>query len=123
VQSIVKALGIAGVCVACLGGCVLAPASFIVTWVVPHAINGKGLPEDAADLVTGKDCRVIESIVRKDRKTCETRDSPETRKDFKGLAGLLEDRTQSRDEASRSLPGDQAAANEDTALGASRSYH
>ena len=120
-QSIVKAVGIACVCMACLGGCVLAP-SFIVTWVVPHVINGKGLEEDAADLVTGKDCRLIESIVRKDRKTCETRDSPETRKDFRGLARLLDDRTQSRDETSRSLPSDQAAVNEDTAPGASRSY-
>jgi hypothetical protein len=65
VQSIVKAVGIACVCMACLSGCVLAP-SFIVTWVVPHVINGKGLEEDAADLVTGKDCRLIESIVRKE---------------------------------------------------------
>jgi hypothetical protein len=121
VQSIAKSVGIACVCLACLGGCVLGP-SFIVTFVVPHVINGKGLEEDAADLVTGKDCRVIESMVRKDRKTCETRDAPETRKDFKGLAGLLDDRTQSHNEASRSFPGDQAAVNEDTAPGASRSY-
>jgi hypothetical protein len=122
VRSIVKAVGIGCVCMACLGGCALAPASFIVTWVVPHAINGKGLPEDAADLVTGKDCRVIEGIVRKDRKTCETRGSPETRKDFKGLAGLLDDGTRRHDEASHSLSGDQAAVNEDTGPGASRSY-
>jgi hypothetical protein len=121
VQSIVKAIGIACVCAACFSGCVLGP-SFIVTWVVPHVINGKGLEEDAADLVTGRDCRVIEGIVRKDRKTCETRGSPETRKDFKGLAGLLDDRTPSRDEATRSVSGDQAAVNEDTAPGASRSY-
>ena len=51
-QSIVKAVSIACGCMACLGGCVLAPPSFIVTWVVPHAINGKGLEEDAADIVT-----------------------------------------------------------------------
>jgi hypothetical protein len=44
-------------------------------------------------LGTGKDCRVIEGIVRKDRQTCETRGSPETRKDFKGLSGLVEDKS------------------------------
>ena len=94
-QAIVKAVGIASLCMACLGGCVVVaavPASFMITEVVPHAINGKGLPEDAADLATGKDCRVIEGIVRKDRQICETRGSPETHKDFKGLSGVVEDR-------------------------------
>ena len=91
-----RAVGIACLCTVFLGSCVIVaavPASFVVTEVVPHAINGKGLPEDAADLVTGKDCRVIEGIVRKDRQTCETRGSPETRKDFKGLSGLVEDKS------------------------------
>lgn len=95
-QAVVKAVGIACLCMACLGGCVVVaavPASFMITEVVPHAINGKGLPEDAADLVTGKDCRVIEGVVRKDRQICETRGSPETRKDIKGLSGLVEDRS------------------------------
>jgi hypothetical protein len=50
-------------------------------------VNGKGLAEDGADAVTGKDCRVIEGTIRKDRKYCETRGSAETDKDFKGLMG------------------------------------
>lgn len=94
-----KAVGIAWLSVVCLGGCVVAaavPASMMVTEVVPRAVNGKGLPEDAADLVTGKDCRVIEGTIRKDREICETRDSPETRKDFKGLSGLVEDKAPSK---------------------------
>jgi hypothetical protein len=89
-----KSVGVR-LCAVFLSGCVVVaavPASFIVTEVVPRAINGKGLPEDAADLVTGKDCRVFEGVVRKDRQICETRGSPETRKDFKGLSGALENK-------------------------------
>ena len=91
-RSRTKVIG-AFLCAACLSGCVAAPASIILTEVVPRAINGKGLPEDAADLVTGKDCRVIEAALRRDRQICEPRGSPEARKDFKGLSGLSDDRT------------------------------
>jgi len=67
-----------------LAGCA-APGFFVVTEVAPRAVNGKGLAEDGADAVTGKDCRVIEGMVNKDRKVCETRGSPATKKDFKGF--------------------------------------
>ncbi len=65
----------------------MEPAFFAVTEVAPRAVNGKGLAEDGADAVTGKDCRVIEGTVRKDRKLCEARGSPATHHDFKGLIG------------------------------------
>jgi hypothetical protein len=57
---------------------------------LPRAVNGKGLAEDGADAVTGKDCRIIEGTVRKDRKLCENRGSPATHKDFKGAMGLAD---------------------------------
>ena len=70
-----------------------APATLVagvpdifITEVAPRAVNGKGLAEDVADEATGKDCRVIEGTVRKDRKICETNNSSETKKDFKGLS-------------------------------------
>jgi len=66
----------------------------VATEVAPRAINGKGLAEDGVDAATGKDCRVIEGAIRKNRKFCETRNSPETQKDFKGAEGLLEDDNQ-----------------------------
>ena len=66
------------------------PLDFVTTEVLPRAVNGKGLIEDGADIVTGKDCRVIEGTVREDRKVCETRGSEATKKDFKGLSGLSE---------------------------------
>jgi len=79
-----------------LGGCAAViiagvPIDFVTTEVLPRAVNGKGLVEDGVDLVTGKDCRVIEGTMRDDRQICETRNSPATKKDFKGLSGLLGD--------------------------------
>ena len=76
-----------------LAGCAAAifgaiPINIFTTEVVPRAINGKGLVEDGVDLATGKNCRLIEGTVRNDRKVCETKNSPATRKDFKGLSGL-----------------------------------
>ena len=44
--------------------------------------------DPGADLATGKNCRLIEGVVRDDRKVCETQNSPATKKDFKGLSGL-----------------------------------
>jgi len=92
---------IAAACLACLfagpiGGCagiVVAgiPVDFATTEVLPRAVNGKGLLEDGADAVTGKDRRVIDGAVRDSRKICETRGSPATKKDFKGAVGLFSD--------------------------------
>src|SRR5579864_622368 len=65
------------------------PIDFVTTEVIPRAVNGKGLVEDGADLVTGKDCRVIEGTIRKDRQICETRNSRATAKDFKGVSSLV----------------------------------
>ena len=67
------------------------PITFFTTEVVPRAVNGKGLVEDGVDVVTGKDCRVIEGTLRDDRKVCEKRGSVATKKDFKGLSGQFPD--------------------------------
>lgn len=82
----IRAMSAAGLMLLCLMGCA-EPAFFVATEVAPRAVNGKGLAEDGADAVTGKDCRVIDGTVRKDRKLCEARGSPATNKDFKGLRG------------------------------------
>ena len=82
-----------------LGGCaaplVAGVPTIVFTEVVPRAVNGKGLVEDGVDLVTGEDCRVIEGAVRDDRHVCEPRNSPATKKDFKGLAGASDDQPSS----------------------------
>jgi hypothetical protein len=85
--------------VACAIGCLItanAGCALVVTEVVPRAVNGKGLVEDGVDMATGEDCRVIEGTFRKDRQICETRDSPATKKDFKGLSGIGDDEPASK---------------------------
>jgi len=78
-----------GALVGCAGAVLFGlPLNIVTTEVLPRAVNGKGLVEDGVDVVTGKDCRLIEGTVREDRKVCETRDSVATKKDFKGASGL-----------------------------------
>jgi hypothetical protein len=47
--------------------------------------TGADLGEHAASLITGKDCRFSESLVREDRKVCEETGSSATRNDFRGI--------------------------------------
>lgn len=47
--------------------------------------TGADLGEHAASLLTGKDCRFSEGIVRADRNVCEERGSEATRGDFHGI--------------------------------------
>ena len=72
----------------CAAPLVAGVPTVVLTEVLPRTVNGKGLAEDGADLATDKDCRVIEGVLRKNRKFCENNNSSETRKDFKGLSGM-----------------------------------
>ena len=47
--------------------------------------TGADLGEHAASLVTGKDCRFSEGLVREDRSICEEKGSAATRDDFHGI--------------------------------------
>ncbi len=40
------------------------------------------------DIVTGDDCRLVEAVVRTDRKFCESPGSPQTEDDYKGVRTL-----------------------------------
>ena len=51
----------------------------------------KGATDLALDIATGEDCRVVEGMVREDRKICETLGSDATEKDFKGVVGEVQD--------------------------------
>ena len=79
-----------------LGGCALPLLGGLTlnemssgTSVISTGLTGKGLGEHALDAVTGKDCRITESLLRDDRDLCEERDSPATKDDFKGVAALF----------------------------------
>jgi hypothetical protein len=56
--------------------------------LVSTLATGKGLGDHALDLATGGDCRVLESLMSKDRNICEKPGSPRTADDFHGIASL-----------------------------------
>ena len=98
-----------------LGGCggiVLAglPLSQIstATTVVSIAITGKGLGEHGLDVVTGRDCRVLEGLMRDEREICEEPQSLATRDDFRGIITWLEEQAEgSRDGHNLAQPSER----------------
>jgi hypothetical protein len=56
-----------------------------VAGLISTAFTGKGLTDQALSIVTGKDCNLMESVLRKDRHLCEERGSLATADDFKGI--------------------------------------
>jgi cell division septation protein DedD len=58
--------------------------------VASTATTGKGLGEHAVSAVLEKDCRLIETLVRKDREFCEEYGSPAQKEDFTGIASWFE---------------------------------
>lgn len=93
----------AAIGVVCLGtgGClqlVVAgiPLSQISTavGVASLATTGKGLAEHGLDVVTGKDCRLLDSLMRDERELCEERNSPATQEDFRGVFAWLEEQAE-----------------------------
>lgn len=56
--------------------------------LISTAATGKGLSEHAMDAATGRDCRILDAMVRDDRRLCERRNSPALEKDWKGLASM-----------------------------------
>jgi hypothetical protein len=56
--------------------------------LITTAATGKGLSEYAMDAVSGRDCRIFESLIRDDRKVCEPKGSLALDRDWKGLASI-----------------------------------
>ena len=59
--------------------------------IISTVTTGKGATEIALDIMTGKDCRLLEGALREDREFCEEQGSPATEEDFKGVAAWLEE--------------------------------
>jgi len=81
-----------------LGGCAapFAAGVGISEFISIASLTGtvafnKGATDLALDFVTGDDCRVMEGVVREDRKICESIGSDATEKDFKGVVGEVQD--------------------------------
>ncbi len=88
---LVAAVVLVAITSGCMGAIIGAPLldhAITATSAIMTASSGKGVAEYALDAATGKDCRILESALRQDRKLCETRGAPATARDFRGLDSL-----------------------------------
>ena len=79
-----------------LGGCatlshVAAHPAITGMGLVSLAVTGKGLADHALDMVTRRDCRILEGLVKTERAVCERPGSLATADDFRGLLSLGQD--------------------------------
>ncbi|MEQ1889825.1 MAG: hypothetical protein ABL951_11705 [Alphaproteobacteria bacterium] len=93
---------LSGCAVPIIGPLTLSHLSSIAT-ATTMTTNGKGAGEVALDLATGKDCRMMEGVFRKDRVFCEQRGSAATNEDFKGVVALLLDKPPRTDGAKATM--------------------
>jgi hypothetical protein len=93
-----RIFAILGLCLVAgaLSGCATAVVGGITVGEITTAAGiasvgttGKGLPDHALSAMTGKDCRLLEGIFRKNRRICEEPGSPATEHDFRGVVALL----------------------------------
>lgn len=75
---------ILGGCAATVGGISLSSISSFAGFA-STIFTGADLGEHAVSLVSGKDCRFSEGLMREDRDVCEEPGSPATRNDFHGI--------------------------------------
>jgi hypothetical protein len=73
----------AGLCVLVLPlcGCAVGVGAEIVS----YGTSGKSIGDHVLDVVTGKDCNLVEWALRSERDICEPRETEVTTRDFKGL--------------------------------------
>lgn len=114
-------LTIGGCATAVVGSLTLSQISTIAT-VTTMTVKGKGVGEVAMDVATGKDCRVMEGLVRQSRAICELPGSRATDGDFKGVLALLQrDETDDRPEvllvARTSVPASRLVLGQDDDAG------
>jgi hypothetical protein len=72
-------------CAAPLVGALTINEMFSAFSLASSVLTGKSFGEYAMDLVTGDDCRLLEAVVRSERKFCEPVGSVQTTDDYKGL--------------------------------------
>ncbi len=110
-------IGLAGLvsgCAAPLIGAFAMKDIITVVSLSSTVITGKGVAEYAVDAVSGRDCRVIEGVLRQDRDICEVPGSLAARQDFRGIGPILARQIEPASSAimvaSRGLGGQGAAA-------------
>ena len=83
------AIGLSGCVGPVLGALSLAELASIAG-IASTFMTGKDLPEHVLSMATGKDCRVLESILSAERELCEEEGSHATDKDFQGVLAMME---------------------------------
>lgn len=80
----VAALALSGCAAQVVGSLTLSQVSSIAGFAAT-LVTGRDLGEHALSLITGQDCRFLESLLREDRDICEDYGSPATAEDFQGV--------------------------------------
>jgi len=78
-------------CAAPVIGALTVGQVWSIAGLVSTVFTGRDLTEHALSEVTGKDCRILESLLNDTRDFCETPGSVATKDDFQGVIALLED--------------------------------
>ena len=86
----ILSIGLSGCSAPIIGALTLGQVTTIAG-IASSFMSGRDLTEHALSAATGKDCRLLESILRSDRNFCEEPGSEATQDDFKGVIALLED--------------------------------
>ena len=73
-----------------LNGCaamvaVVTSKAMLSAGIASFVLTGKGLGDHALDLMTRKDCRILDAVLRESRGVCEEYGSPATDGDFTGV--------------------------------------
>ncbi len=106
-------LGLSGCAAPIIGGLTAAQV-FSIAGLGATVMTGRDLTEHAVSLITGKDCRFLETLLRNGRSFCEAPNTVATRDDFHGVFALFDDKS----DAPGDTPGGTkvAAADLDPAL-------
>lgn len=85
----VSLAGLAG-CAAPIVAGLTAAQVFTIAGLSATIMTGRDITEHAVSMVTGKDCRFLETLLRNGRSFCETPDTIATKDDFHGVIALLD---------------------------------
>ncbi len=85
----VSLAGLAG-CAAPIVAGLTAAQVFTIAGISATIMTGRDITEHAVSMVTGKDCRFLETLLRNGRSFCETPDTIATKDDFHGVIALLD---------------------------------
>jgi hypothetical protein len=86
--AVAAGLGLSG-CAAPLVGAMTVGQAFTLAGLSSAIMTGRDLTEHAVSMITGKDCRFLETLLRNGRSFCETPNSVATKDDFHGVIALI----------------------------------